>query len=77
MDCTRFPISEMQLGKCPDSMELQSWKVNFKTEDCSKSADPHLTMQWIEEVETAKSIDGPMTSQLINGQKHFFRVRCA
>ena len=44
IDCPRFPISEMRHGKFPDSMEFQSWKVNFKTEACSKSADPHLTM---------------------------------
>ena len=57
IDRTRFPISELHLGKCPDSMEFQSWKVNFKTEVCSKSAAPHLTMHWIKEVETAKSTD--------------------
>ena len=28
-------------------MECQCWNVNFKTEICSKTADPHLTMQWI------------------------------
>ena len=43
MDSTRFPVSEMHLGKFPDSMEFQSWKVNFKTEVCSKSADPECT----------------------------------
>ena len=31
-----LPISEMHLGKFPDPMEFQSWKVNFKTEVCSK-----------------------------------------
>ena len=35
--------------------------VNFKTEVCSKSADPHLTMHWIKEVEMAKSIGDLMT----------------
>ena len=59
---TRFPISEMQLGKLQDSMEVQSWKVNFKTEVCSKSADPHLTMYWVKEVEITKSIDELATS---------------
>ena len=28
----RFPISKLHLGRFPDSMEFQSWKVNFKTE---------------------------------------------
>ena len=57
IDYPRLPISELHLGKFPDSMEVQSWRVNFKTEVCSKSADPHLTMHWITEVETAKSIE--------------------
>ena len=57
MDYPKFQISEMHLGKFPDSMEFESWKVNFKTEVCPKSADPQLTMQWIKEVEIAKSID--------------------
>ena len=34
---TRLRISEIHPGKFPDSMEFQSWKVNFKTEVCSKS----------------------------------------
>ena len=46
-------------------MEFQSWKVNSKTDVCSKTADPHLTMHWIKEVETAKSIDELMTSRSI------------
>ena len=45
----RFPISKLHLGKLPDCMEFQNWKVNFKTEVWTKSADPHLTMQWIKE----------------------------
>ena len=54
MDYPRFPISEMHLGKSPDSKE---WKVNFKTEVCAKSAFPHLTMHWIKQVEIAKLVD--------------------
>ena len=46
IDYSRLPMSELRLGKFPDSMEFQSWKVNFKTEVCSKSADPHLTMHF-------------------------------
>ena len=61
----RFPISELHLGKFPDTMEFQSWKVNFKTEVCSKTAYPHLTMHWTKEVEMAKSIDELMTSRSI------------
>ena len=65
MDHLRFRISEMHLGKFPDSKEYQSWKVNFKTEVCSKTADPQLTMQWIKEVEMAKSIEELVTSRSI------------
>ena len=55
----------MLLGKFPDSLEFQSWKVNFKTEVCAKSAFPHITMHWIKEVEIAKSTDELMTSRSI------------
>ena len=71
MDYPRYSILEMHLGKFPDSMEFLSWKVNFKTEVCSKTADPYLTMQWIKEVETAKSIGELMTSRSIVGRKDF------
>ena len=37
IDCTRVQISEMHFGKFLDSMEFPSWKVNFKTEVCSKT----------------------------------------
>ena len=71
MDYTRFPISELYLGKFPDSLEFQSWKANFKTEVCSKTAVPHFTMHWIKEVETAKSIDELVASRSIAGQADF------
>ena len=71
IDYTSFPISEMHPGRFPDSTEFQSWKVNFKTEVCSKSADPHLTMHWSKEVETAKSIDELMTARSIMDRTDF------
>ena len=71
VDYPRFPISELHLGKFPDLMEFQSWKDNFKTEVCSKTADPQLTMLWIKEVEIAKSIDELMTSRSIVGRRDF------
>ena len=71
MDDPRIQISELHLGKFHDSMECQSWKVNFKTEVCSKSADPQLTMQWIKEAEIAKSIDDLMTSRSVTGRTDF------
>ena len=35
MDCPRYPISELHLGKFQDSMDFQCWEVNFKTEVCA------------------------------------------
>ena len=52
-------------------MEFQSWKVNFKTEVCSKTADLHLTMQGIKEVEIAKSMNELVTSRSITGRNDF------
>ena len=69
MSYPRFPIPGLRLGKFPDSLEFQSWKVNFKTDVCAKSAFPYLTMHWIKEVETAKSMDHLMTSRSITGRK--------
>ena len=71
LDYPRFPISELHQEKFPDSMKFQSRKVNFKTEVCSKSADPHITMHWIKEVETAKSIDDLVASRSITGRRDF------
>ena len=36
---------------------------NIKTEVCMRTADPQVTMQWIKEVEIAKSIDELVPSQ--------------
>ena len=52
-------------------MEFQSWKVNFRTEVCLRTADPQITMLWIKEVEIAKSIDELVTSRSITGQHNF------
>ena len=37
MDYPRFPISEVHLEKFRDSLDFQSWKVNFNTEVCKFS----------------------------------------
>ena len=71
MDYPRFPILEMRLRNFPHSMKFQSWKVNFKTEVFSKTADLHLTMQWITEVEIANSIEELLTSRTIVGRTDF------
>ena len=71
IDDPRFPISELHLVKFPDSMDFQSWKVNIKTEVCSKTAYPQLTMHWIKEVKIAKSIDELMKTRSITGRTDF------
>ena len=43
-------------------MIFHSWTVNFKTEVCSESAHPQLTLHWIKEVEIAKSVDELVTA---------------
>ena len=63
MDYPRILLSEWKLEKFPDSVEFQSWKINFRTEVCFRTADPQVTMLWIKEVEVAKST--------ITGQHHF------
>ena len=65
MDYPRIPITEMHLGKFPDSVEFQSWNVNFNNEVSTRTADPQITMHRIKEVETAKSIDELVTSRSI------------
>ena len=76
MEYPRIPITEWNLGKFPDSMEFQSWKVNFRTEVCPRTADPQITMLWIEEVEIAKSIDEFVTSRSITGSLIFLISIC-
>ena len=61
----------MESGKFPDSMEFQSWTINFRTEVCLRTADPQLTMLWINEVEIAKSIDENVTSRSVTRQHNF------
>ena len=71
MDYPIYTISELHLGIFPDSLEFQSWKVNFKTEVCANSVLPQVTIQWIKGVEIAKSIDDLMASQSISGRRDF------
>ena len=54
MDYPRYPISELHLGKFPDTLEFQSWKVNFKAEVCASSVLRQITMRWI-----ARSMGSP------------------
>ena len=77
MDYPRIPISEKNEGTFPDSMEFQSWNVNFRTEVCLRTADPQITMHWMREVEIAKTIGELMTSRSIMEAKRFPRLRYA
>ena len=38
VDYPKIPVTELPPGKFPDPMELQSWKVNFKTEVLHKNS---------------------------------------
>ena len=52
MENPRHPISEVRLGRFPDSGDSQSWNVNFKAEVCVNTTTLELTMSWINEVES-------------------------
>ena len=71
MDYLRVPITEWNLGKFPDSVEFQSWKINFRNEVCTRTAESQVTMLWIREVEVGKSIDELVTSRSITKQHDF------
>ena len=58
----------MHLGEFPDHAEFQSWVVNFRTEVCSKAKNPTRALQWIKEVEAAKSLDDLITPKSTTGQ---------
>ena len=68
MDYPRLLFSELNLGQYADSMEFQSWKINFRTEVCLRTADPQVTMFWVKEFEIAQSIDELVTSRSIVGK---------
>ena len=67
----------MHLGRFPDSMEFQSWKVNFKTEVCAKTANHRITMHWITVVEKAQSIDEIDDIPIDSREKRFPQLRDA
>ena len=71
----RWDTRDFQSRTCiwenSQTLEFQSWKVNFKTEVCSKTADPNLTMHWIKEVEIAKSFEELVTSRSIMERTDF------
>ena len=67
MNYPGYQILGMHLRKFPDNTEFPSWKVNYRTEVCSETQDPCLAMQWIKEIEKAKSINDFITPRLIMG----------
>ena len=44
MGYTRIPFTDWKLGAFRDAVEFPSWKVNFRTEVCLRTADPQITM---------------------------------
>ena len=56
------------MGKFPDHTEFQSWIVNFRTEVCSRAKNHTLALQWIKEIETAKSLEALITPKSITGK---------
>ena len=71
MDYPRIPIWELHLAKFLDPLEFQSWKINFRTKVCIRTAHPQVRMLWIKQVEIDKSIDQLVTSRSITGQPKF------
>ena len=70
MNYQGYQIPEMHLGKFPDPTKFESWKVNIRTEVWSKAKDPRLAVQWIKEIEIAKSIDDLLTPSIL-GRTNF------
>ena len=67
MDYPRISLSELHLGKFPDSMDFKAGKSTSELSFCLRTADSQITMLWINEVEIAKSIGELMTSRSITG----------
>ena len=60
------------IGTCTHSGMINpshpSWIVNFRTEVCSKAKNPTRALQWIKEIEAAKSLDDVNTPKSTTGQ---------
>ena len=69
MTIPSYPSSPMHLGKFPELTEFESWNVSFQIEVCSKAKNPMLALQWIKEIEVAKSLDDLITPKSITGKK--------
>ena len=60
--------SEMHLAKFLDPVKFHNWIVNLRAEVCSKAKNPTLPLQWIKEIEAAKSLDDFITPKSITGK---------
>ena len=65
MTIPSYPSSEMHLDKFADRMEFQSWILNFQAGGCGKAKNPTRALQWIKEIEAAKSQDDLITPKSI------------
>ena len=68
MTVPSYPSSEMHLGKFTIHTDFQSWIVNFRTEVCLEAKNSMLALQWIKEIEAAKSLDDLITPKSITGK---------
>ena len=81
MDYPRIFFTEWYLGEFPDSVEFQSWKINFRTEACLRTADPQITMLWVKEVEgtplRARSLEWDVLAEWVTQlQTHVVVAAC-
>ena len=63
-----YQTPDIHLGKFPDHTDVQSWRVSFRMKVCSKAKNHRLALQWIKEIETAKSNDDLITPKSITGR---------
>ena len=68
MQTPSYSSLEIHLGIFPGRTEFQSSIVNFRTEVCAKAKKPTLALQWVKEIEAAKSLDDLITPKSITGK---------
>ena len=52
----------LEFEQCPNSATFVTWKMYFNSEDCSSSSFPTEATVWINEVDSAKKMDGLKSS---------------
>ena len=55
-------------GKFTDHTGFQSWIGKFRTEVCCKAKNSKRSLQWIKEIEAAKSLDDLITPKAIEAR---------